>query len=382
MSLHCNPLIYLNMGGEMLYVLQQRLKAQKINSRKTSTVLDDITAALVDPKIISAIFTDSRISSLSWIRSTLEKIALCSIMRLDQDSMNKLFDLMMMMVKFQLSTATGPREIILLTLNHVDGLRNMTSRNGIHEKITVVHELIIKVTVITDLIFTKYDNFYDIFMSKKYGKLTCNEIWDARNECLDLLEDINVRVSILLKLGLQNEDTSFNMNARNYNEKFDLMSKELGSTELLQVPQNLRVGSLQLMGERVTFLGRNIYAMNYSFVTIKPQKEKLPPSNRDKLFIKDKGTKAELGMLAAQLGTEDTSSTRTFSLDLFDDIDVKSEDQDNETSEIKDDDQLEINDMIKINDEYKSKLENLCADFLTEDGIENKVNLLQLLDEN
>ncbi|XP_044589413.1 protein OSCP1 [Cotesia glomerata] len=361
MSLHCNPLIYFNMGGEMLYVLQQRLKAQKINSRKTSTVLDDITAAFVDPKIISAIFTDSPISSLSWIRSTLEKIALCSIMRLDQDSMNKLFDLMMMMVKFQLSTATGPREIILLTLNHVDGLRNMISRNGIHEKVNVVHELIIK----------------------KYGKLTCNEIWETRNECLDLLEDINVRVSILLKLGLQNEDTSFNINARNYNEKFDLMSKELGSIELLQVPQNLRVGSLQLMGERVTFLGRNIYAMNYSFVTIKPQKEKLPPSNRDKLFIKDKGTKAELGMLAAQLGTEDTSSTRTFSLDLFDDIDVKTENQGNETSNTKEDDeQQNINDMIKINDEYKSKLENLCADFLTEDGIENKVNLLQLLDEN
>lgn len=36
MSLHCNPIIYLNMGGEMLYVLQQRLKAQKINTRKTT----------------------------------------------------------------------------------------------------------------------------------------------------------------------------------------------------------------------------------------------------------------------------------------------------------------------------------------------------------
>nr|ABK56989.1 oxidored-nitro domain-like protein [Glyptapanteles indiensis] len=239
MSLHCNPLIYLNMGGEMLYVLQQRLKAQKINSRKTAIVLDDITAALVHPKMISAVFTDSPISSLSWVRSTLETIALCSIMRLDQNSMNKLFDLMMMMVKFQLSTATGPREIVLLTLNHVDALRGMITRSGTHERITVIHELLIKVTI-------------------KYGKLTCNGIWGARNECLDLLGDINVRVSILLKLGLQNEDTSFNLNPRNYNEKFDLMSGELGAIELLEIPQNLRVGSLQLIGERVTFLGRNM----------------------------------------------------------------------------------------------------------------------------
>nr|ACE75060.1 oxidored-nitro domain-like protein [Glyptapanteles flavicoxis] len=361
MSLHCNPLIYLNMGGEMLYVLQQRLKAQKINSRKTAIVLDDITAALVHPKMISAVFTDSPISSLSWVRSTLETIALCSIMRLDQNSMNKLFDLMMMMVKFQLSTATGPREIVLLTLNHVDAFRGMITRSGTHERITVIHELLIK----------------------KYGKLTCNGIWGARNECLDLLRDINVRVSILLKLGLQNEDTSFNLNPRNYNEKFDLMSGDLGAIELLEIPQNLRVGSLQLIGERVTFLGRNIYTMNYSFTTIKPQKEKVPPSNRDKMFIKDKGTKAELGMLAAQLGNEDTSSTRTFSLDLFDDIDVKTDDQSDEAFKNREgEDQNEMEDIIKINDEYKNKLENICADFLTEDGIENKVSLLQLLDEN
>jgi len=35
MSLHSIPILYLNMGGEMLYVLQQRLKAQKIDIDKT-----------------------------------------------------------------------------------------------------------------------------------------------------------------------------------------------------------------------------------------------------------------------------------------------------------------------------------------------------------
>lgn len=35
MSLHSTPILYLNMGGEMLYVLRQRLKAQKIDVDKT-----------------------------------------------------------------------------------------------------------------------------------------------------------------------------------------------------------------------------------------------------------------------------------------------------------------------------------------------------------
>ncbi|XP_008560130.1 protein OSCP1 [Microplitis demolitor] len=362
MSLHCNPIIYLNMGGEMLYVLQQRLKAQKINTRKTTIVMDEITAALVHPKILSTIFNDSEISSLSWMRSTLENIALCSIMRLDADSMNKLFDLMMMMVKYQLSVATGPREVVLLTMNHVDAFRNMVTRSGTHGRITVVHEMIIK----------------------KYGPLTYDEVWQARNECLDLLCGINVRVSILLKLGLQNEDTTFNNHPRNYNEKFESKRDELGAIKLMDTPQAHRVGSFQLLGDRVTFLGKNIYTMNFTFVINKPQ-QLIPTKSRDKLFIKDKGTKAELGMLAMQLGTEDTSSsTRTFSLDLFDDIDVKTDD-DIEKSVPEDpavNQNNENNDKINTNDDYKNKLENICSDFLTtEDKIENKLNLLQLLDE-
>lgn len=35
MSLNANPLLYINMGGEMIYVLHQRLKAQKVNADKT-----------------------------------------------------------------------------------------------------------------------------------------------------------------------------------------------------------------------------------------------------------------------------------------------------------------------------------------------------------
>ncbi|KAK0083206.1 hypothetical protein PV325_009164, partial [Microctonus aethiopoides] len=183
MSSLANPLMYLNLGGEMLYVLRQRLEAQHIRSDKAMKVLDDITIGLLDPKLLTIVTQESHFISLSWLRSTMENIALSSIMKLDNDSMNKLFDLMTMMVKYQLTAATGPREIILITLNHIDSFREIISTTNAHQCVTLIHEMII--------------NFY--------SKFTYNEIWQSRNDCLNELSSINVRVSILLKLGIQNE---------------------------------------------------------------------------------------------------------------------------------------------------------------------------------
>lgn len=67
-------------------------------------------------------------------------------MKLDEDSMNKLFDLMMMMFKYQLVAATGPREVVLITLNHVDALRQMITLSNGHESITLVHQMVVDVS--------------------------------------------------------------------------------------------------------------------------------------------------------------------------------------------------------------------------------------------
>lgn len=193
MSLHSTPILYLNMGGEMLYVLRQRLKAQKIEVDKTiqgdfisieyiifilplsyisvhyntiynalqaflfvffpTIVLDDVTGALLNPKILSSIFVELPLIGISSLRSTLENVALSSIMKLDKSSMDKLFDLMIMMVKYQLTAATGPGEVILLTLNHIDAMHDMVSNVNVQKCISLVHEMIMDVsTIFTNLI--------------------------------------------------------------------------------------------------------------------------------------------------------------------------------------------------------------------------------------
>lgn len=84
---------------------------------------------------------------VSHLRTTLENVVLSSIMKLDRSSMEKLFDLMIMMVKYQLKAATGPREVILIILNHIDGIRDMVSDANAQKCVTLVQEMVIDVSI-------------------------------------------------------------------------------------------------------------------------------------------------------------------------------------------------------------------------------------------
>lgn len=110
-------------------------------------VLDDVTAALLNPKILSTVFEAATPMSIACIRSTLECVALSSIMRLDKASMNKLFDLMIMLTKYQLTLCTGPREVVLLTLNHIDAMREIVIDENAHECVNLVHQMTVNVRI-------------------------------------------------------------------------------------------------------------------------------------------------------------------------------------------------------------------------------------------
>lgn len=84
---------------------------------------------------------------VSHLRTTLESVVLSSIMKLDRSSMDKLFDLMIMMVKYQLKAATGPREVILIILNHVDAIRDMVSDSNAQKCVTLVQEMVVDVSI-------------------------------------------------------------------------------------------------------------------------------------------------------------------------------------------------------------------------------------------
>ncbi|XP_018303078.1 protein OSCP1 isoform X2 [Mycetomoellerius zeteki] len=357
MSLHSTPILYLNMGGEMLYVLRQRLKAQKIDVDKTVQVLDDVTAALLNPKILSPIFEELPMIGISQLRTTLESVALSSIMKLDRSSMDKLFDLMIMMVKYQLRAATGPREVILIILNHIDAIRDLVNDVNAQKCVSMVHQMVVSF----------------------YGCLTFEEVWNARESCLKELEPYHVRVSILLRRGLQNDDASFNVVPQKYDEKYTEHGNTLATMRIKDVsPETCCGGSFDTFGDRKTLLGKNIYLPTYGLTE---------SAVRDsQQFLRDCGTKAELGMLAVQLGTEETNYERPFTLNLLSNVDEETVNNANKETDIEGNNAKRNNaenEKPKLNEDYKAKLDTVYADFFEDEheGLKRSMNLLELLDE-
>jgi len=53
-ALHCMPIIVLNMGGEMVYILEQRLQAQEVGPAKSKKVLQDVLRTMYGAKVRKA----------------------------------------------------------------------------------------------------------------------------------------------------------------------------------------------------------------------------------------------------------------------------------------------------------------------------------------
>ena len=65
-------------------------------------VLQDVVRSMFDTAYVEKLFAPQEVYSLSTTRKIFEKLAHSSIMRLSETSMDKLFDLMAMGVKYQL----------------------------------------------------------------------------------------------------------------------------------------------------------------------------------------------------------------------------------------------------------------------------------------
>merc|ERR1719271_495838 len=117
------PILIVNMGGEMVYILEQRLQAQKIPEAKGQKVINDVVRTMYYPRFIEELFKPQEMYSIQSTRQIFDRLAHSSIMRLNESSMDKLFDLMAMGFKFQLMSCCSPQEMLDVTHNHLQSLR-------------------------------------------------------------------------------------------------------------------------------------------------------------------------------------------------------------------------------------------------------------------
>ena len=86
-------------------------------------VLQDVIRTMYNPKFIAELFRGQDVYSMQSTRQIFDKLAHSSIMRLNESSMDKLFDLMTMGFKYQMIACRYPQELLHVTLNHLYQLR-------------------------------------------------------------------------------------------------------------------------------------------------------------------------------------------------------------------------------------------------------------------
>ena len=172
------------MGGEMVYILHQRLQAQTVQEDKARKVLQDVVRAMYSPLFITELFKPQEMYSTASTKQIFEKLAHSSIMRLNKSSMEKLYDLMTMGFKYQVISCNSPHQLLHITLNHLEALKK-----------------IVKAERVEELIQVAIDKTIETFSSLSNGQWML-----LKQSLMRFLQGKKIKVSLFLQQGLQTMD--------------------------------------------------------------------------------------------------------------------------------------------------------------------------------
>ncbi|KAG2378811.1 hypothetical protein C9374_007959 [Naegleria lovaniensis] len=194
MSYYAMPFLIFNLGGEMMYILNQRLEAQKIAPEKSKKVLQDVVKHMFDEGFVGELAKPQKIYSDASIREVFDKLAHSSIMRLSTSSMSKLYDLMIMGIKYSFLSCSHPHEILQFTLNHLDEIENIIGKHDNDQTAQDAKKCIQKAT-------------NEIIEISK--KMNINDFMKCRFTICNFLKDRNIKVSIFLSSKIQFRNSGY-----------------------------------------------------------------------------------------------------------------------------------------------------------------------------
>jgi len=185
MSAFAMPMVIINMGGEMIYILAQRLSAQNVPADKSKRVLQDVVRTMYNPIFIQELFRPQDVYTMQSTRQIFDRLAHSSIMRLNESSMDKLYDLMTMGFKYQILASSFPQELLHVTLNHLYQLR------------TKVEDAPAVTAMVDDVIN---------MTNERYATMSALEFAGLKQVLCRFFSDKRVKVSLFLQDGLQKND--------------------------------------------------------------------------------------------------------------------------------------------------------------------------------
>ena len=382
-----NPLIILNMGAQMIFILNQRLIAQKIADDKASRVLTDTMKVLFGLEMYNNIFKPKIMYHSSKIYSIFHDITHSSIMRLNDQSMDKLFDLITMNFKSQIIKCKDVYEIIESTLNHLDSIHNIILKcqnplqiieliNNIRLKIIKVYTILSygKLLIIKQCLFSYFQD----------KRIKVSILLEANHQCLDgyIINDTNGILpryfNIPGNIYLNTNDTN------NPDNKLTLIdNKELINTDNVIINKN---DYLYTKDHLNTDLGVDLYTKR------QPKCNIINNINDNNTILSNKNEKNidrtqientlhnELNSLAFIINDKNTENINV-NLDIFDDIkddDINNPNNNNESNS--------NGNIIQFSNKKTSRLQtamnelNLDDDNITTNNDNNDDDLLSLID--
>ncbi|XP_060235546.1 protein OSCP1 isoform X3 [Meriones unguiculatus] len=217
-------------------------------------VLNDIISTMFNRKFMEELFKPQELYSKKALRTVYDRLAHASIMRLNQASMDKLYDLMTMAFKYQVLLCPRPKDVLLITFNHLDSIKGF-----IQDSPTILHQV--------DETFRQ--------LTEVYGSLSAGEFQMIRQTLLIFFQDLHIRVSTFLKDKVQNSNGRFVLPVsgpvpwgtevpgviRMFNGKGEEVEKIEFKHGGNYIPA-YKEGSFELYGDRVLKLGTNMYSVN------------------------------------------------------------------------------------------------------------------------
>lgn len=152
------------------------------------TVLTEVVTVLLHPTLLEELFIPQPVATHAVVKQLLQDISATSIMKLDDYSMSKLWDLMTMIYKWQLAVATS-QNIFDITLRHLKGVATIMPKNF--------------PICILEHTMRKFEALAQRFSDDDYKCLN--------NTLILWFSEYHTKISILLRLGLQRKDGTFNL---------------------------------------------------------------------------------------------------------------------------------------------------------------------------
>uniref|UniRef100_A0A3B5MY54 Organic solute carrier partner 1a n=1 Tax=Xiphophorus couchianus TaxID=32473 RepID=A0A3B5MY54_9TELE len=288
MSARTLPLVFINLGGEMLYILDQRLRALNTSEDQSETVLNDVVGTMFSKSFMDELLKPQQLYSHRTMKTVLTRLAHSSIMRLNPASMDRLYELMIMAFKYQVLLSPRPRDLLLVSYNHLDAARAFVRDTpAVLNQVDETHRKIIEV----------------------YSRLSDGEFQLLRQTLLTFLQDVHTRVSVFLKNQIQNPSGRFvlmtsgpvptRVEVPGLIRTFDSRGREVGRSEFLPggtYSGSVGEGSFELSGDRVLKLGQNLYQAERPEET---QTSRTPGAQPDRT---NPLAKEELNLLARLMG--------------------------------------------------------------------------------